>query len=288
MDIRQLIYFLAIAEEGNISRAAEKLHIAQPPLSQQLKLLETELGIILMERSTRKINITNAGKLLQTRAKQIIDLMGKTVKELEDLKEGFQGTLSIGAIPSAGKMLLSYKIKNFHLKYPNVDFQIREGNTFEILELLKNGVVEIGIVRTPITQEVFEYINLPTEPMVAVALPHIFRNNFKEHIDISELKGMSLMMHNRYSNSIEESCIKAGFKPRIICKMDDTRILIEWANNGMGTAIVPRDVIEMVPKLNIEYREVNEDSLVTRIAVIWLKNVYLSTVTRNFIETFEV
>ena len=88
MDIRKLVYFLTIAEEGNISRAAEKLHIAQPPLSQQLKLLEEELGMVLMERNTRKMHITDAGRLLQSRAKQIVELMDNTVKGTPRFKRG--------------------------------------------------------------------------------------------------------------------------------------------------------------------------------------------------------
>ncbi|MFC6605123.1 LysR family transcriptional regulator [Ectobacillus funiculus] len=88
LDIKQLAYFLAIAEEGNITKAAERLHIAQPPLSQQLKLLEEELGVVLMERSTRKIQITDAGRLLQNRAKQIIELMEKNNKGIQRFERG--------------------------------------------------------------------------------------------------------------------------------------------------------------------------------------------------------
>lgn len=288
MDIRQLVYFLTIAEEGNISRAAERLHIAQPPLSQQLKRLEEELGIVLMERNTRKMHITDAGQLLQKRAKQIVDLMEKTVKEIRDLKEGLQGTLSIGSISSAGKMLMSVKIQNFHQKYPDVNFHVREGGTPEILELIKSGVVEIGIIRTPINQDIFEYINLPDEPMVAGALADLFWDDNKGYVDITELEGKPLMMHNRYASSIEETCMKSGFQPRVICRIDDTRILIDWANNGMGIAIIPRDMIGLVPKVNLDYREIKEDALVTRTVIIWMKNTYLSATARHFIEAFKI
>lgn len=288
MDIRKLVYFLTIVEEGNISRAAEKLHIAQPPLSQQLKLLEEELGMVLIERNTRKMHITDAGRLLQNRAKQIMELMDKTVKELRNLKEGLQGTLSIGTISSAGEMLLSVKIQSFHQKYPGVNFHIRDGGTSEILELIKSGVVEIGIIRTPINQDIFEYINLPNEPMVAGALSDLFWEDNKGYVDITELEGKPLMMHNRYVNNIEEACRKAGFRPRVICRIDDTRILIEWANSGMGIALIPRDMIGLVPKLNLDYREIEEDVLVTRTAIIWMKNGYLSATARHFIEAFEV
>lgn len=287
MDIRQLEYFLTIAEEGNISRAAERLHIAQPPLSQQLKQLEEELGVVLIERNTRKLHITDAGRLLQNRAKQILELMEKTEKELRNLKEGLQGTLSIGTIASAGEMLLSVKIQSFHQRYPFVDFQVREGGTFEILELIKSGVVEIGIIRTPINHDIFEYINLPDEPMVAGGLSDLYWEDSKNYVEITELEGKPLMVHNRYASSIEEACIKAGFQPRIICKVDDTRILIDWANNGMGIVIMPRDMKELVPKVNTDYREIREDSLVTRTAIIWMKNGYLSATARNFIESFK-
>jgi LysR family transcriptional regulator, salicylic acid-responsive activator of bsdBCD len=288
MDLRQLVYFLAIAEEGNITRAAERLHIAQPPLSQQLKLLEEEFGVVLMERNTRKIQITDAGRLLQTRAKQILELTEKTAKELKDLKEGFQGTLSIGTISSAGETLLPLKIQSFHEKYPGVDFHIRESGTFEILELIKGGVVELGIIRTPLNQDIFEYINLPDEPMVAGALGDLFWDGNRGCLELTGLEGKPLLMHNRYTNNIEEACRKAGFEPRIVCRIDDTRSMLSWANTGMGIAIIPRDMIGLLPDAKLDYREIKEESLVTRTVIIWMKNRYLSAPARHFLETFKL
>jgi LysR family transcriptional regulator, salicylic acid-responsive activator of bsdBCD len=287
MDLRQLVYFLAIAEEGNITRAAERLHIAQPPLSQQLKLLEEEFGVVLMERNTRKIQITDAGRLLQTRAKQILELTEKTAKELKDLKEGFQGTLSIGTISSAGETLLPLKIQSFHEKYPGVDFHIRESGTFEILELIKGGVVELGIIRTPLNQDIFEYINLPDEPMVAGALGDLFWDGNRGCLELTGLEGKPLLMHNRYTNNIEEACRKAGFEPRIVCRIDDTRSMLSWANTGMGIAILPRDMIGLLPDAKLDYREIKEESLVTRTVIIWMKNRYLSAPARHFLEIFK-
>jgi len=287
MDIRQLAYFLAIAEEGNITRAAERLHISQPPLSQQLKLLEEELGVLLMERSTRKLHITDAGRLLQNRAKQILELTKKTAKELKDLKEGLQGTLSIGTISSAGEMLLPLKIQSFHKKYPGVDFHIRESGTFETLELIKGGVVEIGIIRTPINQDIFEYINLPDEPMVAGALEDLFWDGDSGCLELTGLEGKPLLMHNRYTTNIKEACRKAGFEPNIICRIDDTRFMLSWANTGMGIAIIPRDMIGLLPDAKLVYREIKEESLVTRTVIMWMKNRYLSAPARHFLEVFK-
>lgn len=286
MDIKQLIYFLTIAEEGNISKAADRLHMAQPPLSQQLKLLEEELGVLLFERNTRRMQITDAGQLLQNRAQQIIDLMEKTSKELNDLKEGSQGLLSIGTISSAGETLVPIMVQNFHKVYPGVDFRIKESSTFEILELVKRGVVEIGVIRTPFNLETFDYISLPEEPMMAAALNSLLEMN-KTSINLGELKGKPLLFHNRYANNIEEACKKSGFEPKVKCRIDDTRTMLNWASAGMGIALIPRDMMALIPDSNLRFIEIKEETLATKIIIIWRKNHYLSTPARHFLEFFK-
>ncbi|MEH6868250.1 LysR family transcriptional regulator [Priestia megaterium] len=286
MDIKQLIYFLTIAEEGNISKAAERLHMAQPPLSQQLKLLEEELGVILFERNTRRIQITDAGQLLQNRAQQIIELMEKTSKELNDLKEGSQGVLSIGTISSAGETLVPIMVQNFHKVYPGVDFRIKESSTFEILELVKRGVVEIGVIRTPFNLETFDYISLPEEPMMAAALDSLLDMN-KTSMNLDDLKGKPLLFHNRYANNIEEACKKSGFEPKVKCRIDDTRTMLNWASGGMGIALIPRDMRALIPDSNLRFIEIKEETLATKIIIIWRKNHYLSTPARHFLEFFK-
>lgn len=187
MDIKQLTYFIAIVEEGNISKAAERVHIAQPHLSQQLKLMEDELNVKLVERNTRKFQITDAGRRLWYRSKQMIELMESTVKELKDFNEGLEGTLSIGIIASSGNIIFPQRICNFNKTYPKINFEIRECSTDEILELLKSGVIEIGIIRTPLNSEIYESISLPTEPMVAATNNDYHWNNKRKNICLKEL-----------------------------------------------------------------------------------------------------
>lgn len=286
MDIRQLNYFLAIAEEENITRAAEKLHIAQPHLSQQLKLIEDELNIKLVERNTRKIQITDAGKKLQHRAKQMLELMDTTIKELKDFNEGLQGTLSIGTIASSGDILLPQRICSFHKKYPDINFEIRECGTNEILELLKNGVIEIGIIRTPLNSDIFESICLPIEPMVAVTSNELWLEKNKKSIGLSELNNKPLLVHRRYEQTIIGLCERSGFEPRILCKIEDTRSILLLAGTGMGVAIVPKDWIGLIKNSNLKYREIDEPSLNTGTTIVWMKNQYLSSASRHFLETF--
>ncbi len=286
MDIRQLRYFLAIAEEGNITKAAKRLHIAQPPLSHQLKQLEENLGVVLLERNTRKIQITDAGRLLQNRARQIIDLFERTEKELKDIKAGQLGTLSIGTISSVGETMLPVKIQGFHEDYPGVDFQIKESSAFEIIEWVKDGIVEIGIVRTPFNLDTFEYIDLPNEPMMAGA-SDLFWDDSGGCIDnLKKLEGKPLLVYNRFAVNIEEACWKAGFEPRIVGKTDDTRSMLNWAGLGMGIAILPRDACSLKSDVKLNFKEIKEESLVTRIVIIWMKHRYLSTPAKNFLGLF--
>ena len=285
MNIRQLTYFLTILDEGNITKAAEKLHIAQPPLSQQLKLLEDDLGVKLIDRSTRKIQITDAGQMLQLRAKQILELVETTIKELNDFSDGLQGTLSIGTV-STGVMLLPERIYQYHGKYPNVNFHIHEGDSTEILELLKSGMLEIGIVRTPINSEVFESIFLPTEPMIAVTNNESDWNDNLNFINITELSSKPILLDRRYEKVLIEACLQAGFEPRILCKSNDPKTIMLWANTGIGVAIVPKSCLGLIQSINLKYKDINEPSLFAGTAIVWLKNKFLPATAKNFLETF--
>ncbi len=288
MDVRQLRYFLTIVEEGNISAAAKRLHIAQPPLSQQLKLLEEELGIKLLERGSRRIQLTEAGKILKNRAEQVLELMKNTVKELKDCNEGIKGSLLIGTVPSSGSTLLPDRMYDFHKRYPSIDFQIWEGDTYRILELLNSGVIEIGIIRTPFNSEIFESVLLPNEPMIAATNGDLYWEKEKKFIDLIELMDKPLIVDRRYEKMIIESCNKAGFEPNIICKSDDARSILLWASTGMGIAIVPKAAVGLIPSINLKYKAINEISLETKTAIIWMKSRYLSAAAKSFLETFKI
>lgn len=286
MDIRQLKYFLAIAEEEQITGAARRLHIAQPPLSQQLKLLEGELGVKLLERGSRKIQLTDAGEMLRNRAEQILKLAETTVNEIKDLNKGMTGTLSIGAVSSSGAALVPERMKNFHDKYPNINFEIWEGNTFRIMEILNSGVVDIGIVRTPFNMENFESIYLSKEPMTVVYGDESYFEKEKKGIKIIDLKDKPLIIYRRFEKIIIDSCREAGFEPRILCRTDDARTTLLWADSKIGVAVVPEAAIKLVPNSNLKYMKIEESSLETQIAAIWIKNRYLSAAARHFLENF--
>ncbi|AGK96141.1 LysR family transcriptional regulator [Clostridium pasteurianum] len=288
MDIRQLKYFLTIVEEGSITKAAERLHIAQPPLSQQLKLLEDELDIKLIDRNTRKIQITDAGRILQHRSKQILELTQNTEKELKNLKHGFKGILSLGTVPSSSTTILLKRLNEFHNKYPHINFKIRESNTDEILKSLSIGTIEVGVILTPFNSENFESLLLSSEPMIAVFKPDAyFINNKKNPISLNDLINKPLIIDHKFKDMLISSCHQAGFEPTILCENEDARSVLLWAHTEIGIGILPKSAANLIPGLDLKYIEIDELSLRTRPAVVWVKNRYLSDVARNFIESFK-
>ena len=160
MDLKRLYYFITVVNEGNISHAAKKLHMSQPPLSTQMHLLEKELSCVLFERGSRQIHLTEAGKLLYERALTMLELSNQTKKELLDYQNGTSGSLRLGVISSVSCTLLNQWIKNFHHQHPEIHFELFEANTYQLLEQLKANIIEIAIVRTPFHAASFDCIFL--------------------------------------------------------------------------------------------------------------------------------
>jgi len=286
MDLRQLRYFVTIADEGQILAASKKLNIAQPPLSQSLKNLEEELGVKLIERGSRKISLTEEGKLLRTRAEQILALADNTKRELLDAKEGFKGTLSIGTVATTGMAFLPNYIKAFHQKYPNIKFNLHEGDAKQIAEKLNNNIIEIGIVRTPFDVEAYNSKKLPSEPMVAV-IPKTIKNLAVEgDISLKEIKDYLILIHYKHETIIMESCRRIGFEPNIICKGNDVRQLIILANNDIGIAIVPESAVGSLNNSNSVCRMIIEPVIELSTAIIWNRNRKLTSAASRFLDLF--
>lgn len=286
MDIRQLRYFLAIAEEGQITSAAKKLHIAQPPLSQQLRLLEEELGVKLVERGPRRVLLTDAGKLLYTRAQRIVELTDTAAREVSDFHHDMRGVLRIGTVSSSGGTLLSQSLLAFHKQYPNIQFELTEANTYLLIDQLRSGLIEAGIVRTPFDQQDFEQILMRPEPMAAVYRRGAGFDLPKGKISLSTLQGKPLILYRRFEQILLGTFHSEGIEPAILCKNDDARTTLLWAKAGMGIALAPLSSLKLVDSAPLDWSEIAHPDLVTRIAVIWLKGGYQSRICRKFLEIF--
>ena len=287
MDLKQLKYFLNIAEEGQITAAAKKLHMAQPPLSYQLNLLEKELGVTLVRRGPRNIELTDAGRLLYKRAEQLLDMASSTKHEVQSCGKGLSGVLSIGTISSSVGIIPNFNMLEFTEHYPEVRFEIYEGNTFSVIEMLEKHIIDLGIIRTPFKHNMLECRYLSLEPMVAVMTEKFLCGAAQNIITIEELKNKPLIFYRRFEDLITSVFKEFQIEPFICCKNDDARTTLTWAKEGFGIGIVPKSALLTTDCSKLISKDILHDKMHTRIAVTWLKNSFLSPLAERFIELFQ-
>ena len=160
MEIRVLRYFLTVAREESITKAADVLHITQPTLSRQLAQMEEDMGVKLFDRATRKIILTNEGLLLRRRAEEILALVDKTEQELTEQEDTVEGTVSLGCGDLGAVQLLPKLFQSFHERYPAVTFELYTATADHVCEQMERGLIDVGLLLEPINMEKYDFIRL--------------------------------------------------------------------------------------------------------------------------------
>ena len=272
MEIKDMRAFYAIVEEGNISHAAQRLDIAQPALSRQMKRLETSLGVQLFERGSRRIRLTDAGRVLYSRVEHILGMVDGTVREITEIGSGIAGSIQLGTITTSGALLLPELISEFHRRYPQVTYQIWEAEGARILELLDNRVIEIAITRTQVDSKVYESIVLPNEPLVVVMNKDQVIGASDSEVRMEELRDMPIIIPLRWQSLFIANCRKLGFDPHV--------------KRGMGAAILPVSSRTLLTDGNLHYKKLVSPEMSTHTVIAWLKNRTLSSSSEHFIKLF--
>lgn len=287
MDIRQLQYFTAVVENGTISEAARKLHISQPPLSTQIKALESECGVTLFERGARHIALTEAGRLLYRRAVQILEMEKAAEAEMQNLRMGKQGSIRIGLISSCASKELFDGIRTFHHHYPDVVFKVFESNTFDLLTQLDNSRIELAVIRTPYLRHDLESITLRKDPFAAVATSAFFKNHLtaQSPIKIDSLRHCPLILYRRWESAIRQLFQQVQIVPNILCINDDARTSLQWAASGIGAALVPLSIATSFSDLTAI--PLKTPSLSSELRLVRRKNTPISQNAFHFFELFE-
>ena len=243
MDLRSLKYFTVVAQELNITRAAEKLNMSQPPLSNQLKALEEELGVTLLIRGKRHLQLTEAGNLLLRRANQILELADKTRQELADLKDGLSGTISIGIVEGRAPFLVSRWISGFREEFPRIQYSLWNGSSDDVLDRLYRGLVDIAVIAAPYDTEHLEGFQVGREPWVAIIpAAHPLAKAEGKQISLSNLAGEPLIVPSRKSrvDAIRKWFREIGEEPNIICEMSNYLDAVALSERGVGISIFPQ------------------------------------------------
>ena len=293
MTYKQLEYFLAIAETGNMTMAATKLNMSQPPLSYQLKLLEEELQVKLFSREGHTLHITSEGLIFQDKAMQILALTNQSISLMQNIGKEMFGTINIATIPSVCGSILPKSIHDFQLKYPDVNYKIHECNTFRAMELLDNGLVDFAFVRAPFNQKRYQIIAVKNpfleknekDFFVALGSTKFLADTKDGSINLEDLIGKPLIVHRRYKKILDNLCEEKNISLQVVCENDYIGSSFYLADADIGIAIMPyTSAMLFENKKSLRIKKIEHPSIDSQIYLITKKNITLSSLPRKFIE----
>ncbi len=247
LDFRRLYYFVVVAEELHFTRAAERLHIAQPPLSYQIQQLERELGVQLFNRTRHQVQLTEAGQVLLEAARRILGQVEQTVYAVRRVGQGEVGFLTIGFIPSASNNILPLVLQTFHQRFPDVQLFLKEMTPDQIVRGLHEQQIDVGILYLPLDDSELNTQAILREPLLAV-LPIAHVQATLPGVALHTLADEHFIVHSRYVavpglfSHIMEACRQAGFIPKVVEQAWLMQTIIGLVGANMGIALVPASV----------------------------------------------
>lgn len=243
MDLRTLRYFTVVAQELNITRAAEKLNMSQPPLSIQIKRLEEELGVQLFQRGKRRMKLTEEGALLLRRSGELLDLADKTSQEVRAMSGGMSGTIYLGLVEGRAPYLAARWIAGFQEEFPLVRYNLWNGSGDDVLDRLYKGLADLAVIAVPYDTERLEGLWVEREPWAAM-LPkgHPLAQEPGSELPLSRLVGQPLIVPARRSRieAIRAWFGEIGAEPEILCELSSYMDSVALVEQGVGISIFPQ------------------------------------------------
>ena len=284
MELRTLRYFTVVARELNITRAAEKLNMSQPPLSNQIKALEEELRVQLFIRGKRHLELTEEGALLLRRAVQMQELADKTRQELASLREGMTGTIYLSMVEGRAPFLAAQWIAGFREEFPLVRYNLWNGSSDDVLDRLRKGLADLAVIAAPYDTEHLEGFPVGQEPWAAMLHPdHPLAKEPGDTIPLSSLVGEPLIVPSRKSRieSIRRWFGEIGAEPQILCEMSNYMDAAALSSQGVGVSIFPQTV--GVSNGLVVSKVVTQPARQAEYILVWNKGQSPSGLTKEFI-----
>jgi DNA-binding transcriptional LysR family regulator len=271
MDFKSMEYFVTVAEELNFTRAAERLHMSQPPLSSQIRQLEEDLGTELFIRGKRHLQLTPAGNLLLPRAQAILNLADTTRTELRALHGEVSGTLRIAIVEGRAPFIVAGWIAGFHKRYPGVKFRLWNGSSDDALLQMNKGLSDLAIIAAPYDREHLEGILAAREPWVAI-FPAGDPLADREQVNLADLKNKPLIIPQRKSRieAISRWFGEIGLSPNILCEMSSYIDAVALVEQGTGIGIFPKTMD--TPNPLIRPRLIVNPAKFAEYYLVWYKN----------------
>jgi LysR family hydrogen peroxide-inducible transcriptional activator len=246
MELHQLRYFCAVADTASFSRAAEKCHVSQPSLSQQIQKLESELGGRLFDRLGRSVRLTDLGEAFLPRARSVLHELSSAKDELTERLQSEAGPIVIGAIPTIAPYWLASRLATFSRKFPKVHLTIAEEITPVLLERLRAGSVDLAVLALPIRGHEFDSYPLFTERLFA-ALPKTHKLARRPALQLADLRRdpfLFLRDGHCFRESAVAACDRARLRPNVVFESGHLSSLLAMVGAGMGVSLVPEMAVD--------------------------------------------
>jgi LysR family hydrogen peroxide-inducible transcriptional activator len=286
MEIHQLNYFVAVAETGSFTRAAERCNVAQPSLSQQIIKLEQELGEPLFDRLPRRVVLTDAGRMLLPRANLIL-------AELQDIKHGLEedvedgrGVLSVGFIPTIAPFVLPRVIKRFSLDFPLATLTVTEDLTENLVREIADGKLDVGITSLPINNKFIRTQELHSEPLlVASSQGHDILNRAILHVnELDDFPFIALSEVHCLGEQVQSFCYQKNLDLQIVCHTSQLTTVQNCVALGLGVSLVPQALALSDASERISYRALSDAAPQRKIAAATHAERTQSFLAKKFIE----
>ncbi|AWB44947.1 transcriptional regulator [Paenibacillus sp. CAA11] len=294
MELRQFQYTLQIAEERNFSRAAEKLHIAQPSLSQQLSKLEQELGVMLFQRNTSSVELTHAGESFIVHARKIMDAVEQLRQEMDDISKLRSGRVIVGSMPITGSHLLPYVLPVFKETHPGIQITLLEDTSLNLEKLTASGGTDLSLLSLPLQEPSLTYVPIGEEQILLAVPPGhplASRTSTSGGVRMEELQEEPFIVLKKgqgFRKLTVGLCQEAGFEPKIVFESNNIETVQSLVAAGMGITLVPRFIArakrsELIPV----YVPLAEPVPSRTLVIAYRKGRYLSKAAEAFIDTFK-
>ena len=289
MLFKQLLYFSTVAETLNISVAARKLFISQPPISRQIMLLEKRLGVQLFVRKNKGLELTAPGLTLYQQTKGLFTNLDDIIASVKSEAKSYRGTIKIGAIPSCMPFVIR-NIKAYRVLYPEVNLELRTDTPSVLLEELERGNLSIIFLRSFIPKKTdFTEIEVTRDPLQLIMHASLDPNPQQRDVnyaDLSKVPFCTLMPNDswKYSEMLLDECRRRKIKPKILFECNDTTSMMQLVQNAMAVAFLPRPLIDTIQAHgNVITKPIKGLNLTTPLNLIYNKSTYQTACVRLFL-----
>jgi len=274
MELRHLKYFLAVAEELNFTKAAEKLFISQPPLSRQIAELEEEIQARLFTRNNKKVALTEAGKYFKDEVTALFQNLERITAKTKKIAENVSGEFRIAYISSIYSAVISDLIKHLKEQFPYVNFKLFEVSTTKQISALEQGKIDLGIIRSPVKSP-----KIKSQLWFQDGFSVVYNKNLiqiKSEKDIPYLKEETFVFFNKdyaphYHEVLLELCAFYGFEPQVVHESNNINSIVQLVKNGLGVSIVPSNIAKNNSDAEIGFIELKKVNLYTDVSLITSK-----------------